>query len=155
MTEEQKQKLERQLWNIANELRGKMDADEFRDYILGFVFYKYLSEKQHIYANKLLETEAVKDYRDVTEDDDIEAIREESLIKLGYFLHPDELFSAISAKGNADTEDQSNFILEDLQAILNSVEQSTMGTESEDDFNKLFEDLDLASTKLGRTPGRA
>ena len=86
MTEEQKQKLERQLWNIANELRGKMDADEFRDYILGFVFYKYLSEKQHIYADKLLETEAVKDYRDVTEDDDIEAIREESLIKLGYFL---------------------------------------------------------------------
>ena len=153
MTEEQKQKLERQLWNIANELRGKMDADEFRDYILGFVFYKYLSEKQHIYANKLLETEAVKDYRDVTEDDDIEAIREESLIKLGYFLRPDELFSAISAKGNADTEDKSNFILEDLQAILNSVEQSTMGTESEDDFNKLFEDLDLASTKLGRTPG--
>ena len=153
MTEEQKQKLERQLWNIANELRGKMDADEFRDYILGFVFYKYLSEKQHIYANKLLETEAVKDYRDVTEDDDIEAIREESLIKLGYFLRPDELFSAISAKGNADTEEKSNFILEDLQTILNSVEQSTMGTESEDDFNKLFEDLDLASTKLGRTPG--
>ena len=152
MTEEQKQKLERQLWNIANELRGKMDADEFRDYILGFVFYKYLSEKQHIYANKLLETEAVKDYRDVTEDDDIEAIKEESLIKLGYFLRPDELFSAISAKGNADTEDKSNFILEDLQAILNSVEQSTMGTDSEDDFNKLFEDLDLASTKLGRTP---
>lgn len=153
MTEEQKQKLERQLWNIANELRGKMDADEFRDYILGFVFYKYLSEKQHIYANKLLETEDVKDYRDVTEDDDIDAIREESLIKLGYFLRPDELFSAISAKGNANTEEESNFILEDLQTILNSVEQSTMGTESEDDFNKLFEDLDLASTKLGRTPG--
>ena len=153
MTEEQKQKLERQLWNIANELRGKMDADEFRDYILGFVFYKYLSEKQHIYANKLLETEDIEDYRDVTEDDDIEAIREESLIKLGYFLRPDELFSAITAKGNANTEDQSNFILEDLQTILNSVEQSTMGTESEDDFNKLFEDLDLASTKLGRTPG--
>ena len=153
MTEEQKQKLERQLWNIANELRGKMDADEFRDYILGFVFYKYLSEKQHIYANKLLETEDIEDYRDVTEDDDIEAIREESLIKLGYFLRPDELFSAITAKGNANTEDQSNFILEDLQTILNSVEQSTMGTESEGDFNKLFEDLDLASTKLGRTPG--
>ncbi len=153
MTEEQKQKLERQLWNIANELRGKMDADEFRDYILGFVFYKYLSEKQHIYANRLLETELIKDYTDVIEDDDIEAIREESLIKLGYFLRPDELFSAISAKGNANTEEKSNFILEDLQTILNSVEQSTMGTESEDDFNKLFEDLDLASTKLGRTPG--
>ena len=58
MTEDQKQKLEQQLWNIANELRGKMGADEFRDYILGFIFYKYLSEKQYLYANKLLETES-------------------------------------------------------------------------------------------------
>lgn len=54
MTEDQKQMLQRQLWSIANELRGKMDADEFHDYILGFVFYKYLSEKQHLYANTLL-----------------------------------------------------------------------------------------------------
>lgn len=151
MTEEQKLRLERQLWNIANELRGKMDADEFRDYILGFIFYKYLSEKQHLYANQLLETEAVKDYAAVTDEEDIAAIREESLEKLGYFLKPDELFSAISKKGNADTEGQSNFILEDLQEILNAIEQSTMGTESEDDFTKLFEDLDLSSTKLGRT----
>ena len=152
MTEAQKQKLQRQLWSIANELRGKMDADEFRDYILGFVFYKYLSEKQHIYANRLLVTEEVKDYCDVTDEDDISAIREESLLKLGYFLHPQELFSAITAKGNADIEEKSNFILEDLQAILNNIEQSTMGTESEDDFNQLFEDLDLNSTKLGKTP---
>ena len=152
MTEDQKKKLQRQLWSIANELRGKMDADEFRDYILGFVFYKYLSEKQHLYANTLLETEAVKDYCDVTDEEDIEAIREESLMKLGYFLRPEELFSAITAKGNANLEEESNFILEDLQTILNRVEQSTLGTESEDDFNKLFEDLDLASTKLGRTP---
>ena len=152
MTDDQKQTLQRQLWSIANELRGKMDADEFRDYILGFVFYKYLSEKQHIYANTLLETETVKDYCEVSDKEDIDAIREESLLKLGYFLRPKELFSAITAKGNANLEEQSNFILEDLQAILNNIEQSTMGTESEDDFNKLFEDLDLASTKLGRTP---
>ena len=152
VTEDQKQKLQRQLWSIANELRGKMDADEFRDYILGFVFYKYLSEKQHLYANTLLKTEEVKEYCDVTDTEDITAIREESLIQLGYFLRPEELFSAITAKGNANLEEESNFILEDLQGILNSIEQSTMGTESEDDFNKLFEDLDLASTKLGRTP---
>ncbi|HFD87909.1 MAG TPA: type I restriction-modification system subunit M [Gammaproteobacteria bacterium] len=151
MTEAQKQRLEQQLWNIANELRGKMDADEFRDYILGFIFYKYLSEKQHLFANRLLETEDVKDYTDVTDEDDIAAIRDESLEKLGYFLRPSELFEAITAKGNADTEGESNFILEDLQAILNSIEQSTMGTESEDDFIALFEDIDLASTKLGRT----
>jgi len=51
---EQKQQLEQQLWNIANTLRGKMDADDFRDYILGFIFYKYLSTKMELYANKAL-----------------------------------------------------------------------------------------------------
>src|SRR6056297_2188402 len=157
MTEAQKQRLERQLWNIANELRGKMDADEFRDYILGFIFYKYLSEKQNLFANKLLETEDVKDYTLVTDEDDLEAIREESLEKLGYFLKPNELFTAIAKRGNIkvdedDEEVADNFILEDLQSILNAIEQSTMGNDSEDDFNKLFEDIDLASTKLGRAP---
>ncbi len=151
MSEEQKKLLEQQLWNIANELRGKMDADEFRDYILGFIFYKYLSEKQYLYANELLETEDIKDYLLVTDEDDLDAIREESLLKLGYFLKPNELFSSIAKKGNANTENESNFILEDLETILNGIEQSTMGTESEDDFNKLFEDLDLNSTKLGRS----
>lgn len=151
MSEEEKKRLEQQLWKIANELRGKMDADEFRDYILGFIFYKYLSEKQYLFANKLLETEAVKDYALIEEEDDIEAIREESLESLGYFLRPNELFSAIAKRGNSDKEGKSNFILEDLQSILNAIEQSTMGTDSEDDFNKLFEDLDLSSTKLGRT----
>jgi len=157
MTEAQKLRLERQLWNIANELRGKMDADEFRDYILGFIFYKYLSEKQYLFATKLLETEDVKDYRLITDAEDLEAIREESLEKLGYFLKPQELFSTIAARGNVkvnedDEEAAGNFILEDLQSILNSIEQSTMGNESEDEFNKLFEDIDLASTKLGRSP---
>ena len=156
MTEDQKKRLEAQLWNIANELRGKMDADEFRDYILGFIFYKYLSEKQYLFANQLLETETIKDYALITDAEDIEAIREESLEKLGYFLRPKELFSAIAKRGNVnvdedDEESAGNFILEDLQGILNAIEQSTMGTDSEDDFNKLFEDLDLNSTKLGRT----
>ena len=50
MSEDQKKQLEQQLWNIANTLRGKMNADEFRDYILGFIFYKYLSEKMEIFA---------------------------------------------------------------------------------------------------------
>ncbi len=151
MSEEQKKLLETQLWNIANELRGKMDADEFRDYILGFIFYKYLSEKQYLFANKLLETELVKDYVNLVDESDIEAIKDESLQKLGYFLKPNELFGYIAKKGNANTENESNFILEDLESILVSIEQSTMGTESEEDFNKLFEDLDLSSTKLGRT----
>lgn len=162
MTKNQKQRLEAQLWKIANELRGKMDADEFRDYILGFIFYKYLSEKQHLFADKLLETEAIKDYALVTDTADLNVIKEESLENLGYFLLPTELFSAITKKGNIKIDDKAgdesqgeaegNFILEDLQSILNAIEQSTMGNESEDDFNKLFEDIDLSSSKLGRTP---
>ena len=54
VSEDQKKQLEQQLWNIADTLRGKMDADEFRDYILGFIFYKYLSEKMEDYANDIL-----------------------------------------------------------------------------------------------------
>ena len=151
MSEDQKKQLESQLWGIANLLRGKINADDYRDYILGFIFYKYLSEKQYLHANKLLKGEKVKDYKYLTDQEDLEAIKEDSLLQLGYFLKPEELFSVLAAKGNADTESESNYILEDLQAVLNHIEQSTMGTESEDDFNALFEDLDLNSTKIGRT----
>lgn len=153
MSEDQKKILETQLWGIANLLRGKISADDYRDYILGFIFYKYLSEKQYLYANTLLEGEEIKDYKEVTDNETLEAIKEESLLKLGYFLQPKELFSELAKKGNADTESESNYIIEDLQAVMNHIEQSTMGTESEEDFNALFEDLDLTSTKIGRTVG--
>ena len=154
MSEEQKKQLEQQLWNIANTLRGKMDADEFRDYILGFIFFKYLSERMHLYANKLLQQDNIL-YKDINENTSdgkeyLEAIRKESLGKLGYFLKPSELFTNISAKGNS-LAGGDTFILEDLTTILRNIEASTLGTESEDDFGNLFEDLDLTSTKLGKT----
>ena len=60
MSEDQKQLLQKKLRDIANELRGKMNADEFRDYILGFIFFKYLSEKIYLYTNKLLEQDNMK-----------------------------------------------------------------------------------------------
>lgn len=153
MSEDQKKLLETQLWGIANLLRGKISADDYRDYILGFIFYKYLSEKQLLYANDLLVGEEVIDYKEVTNQETLNAIKEESLLKLGYFLEPSQLFSVLAAKGNANTESESNYILEDLKSVLNHIEQSTMGTESEEDFNALFEDLDLNSTKIGRTVG--
>lgn len=153
MSEEQKKLLESQLWGIANMLRGKISPDDYRDYILGFIFYKYLSEKQLIYANELLIGEEITDYKIVSDQETLDAIKEESLLKLGYFLEPSQLFSVLAAKGNADTESESNYILEDLKSVLNHIEQSTMGTESEEDFNALFEDLDLNSTKIGRTVG--
>ena len=151
MSEENKKVLEQQLWNIANTLRGKMDADEFRDYILGFIFYKYLSEKMEDYADEILVEDSLK-YLDIVGHSDeealIKAIKEEAIEKLGYFLRPEELFTKVASRGNGTT---NNFILEDLTSILRNIEQTTMGTESEDDFVHLFEDLDLNSTKLGKT----
>ncbi len=160
MSEDQKKQLEQQLWNIANTLRGKMDADEFRDYILGFIFYKYLAEKMELYANSILKPDGIT-YKEIKENSSqgkeyIEAIKEEALVKLGYFLKPSELFREVAIRGNGNgngkEEGKSNFILEDLQKILNNIQLSTMGTESEEDFDNLFEDLDLNSTKLGKTP---
>ncbi len=158
MSEDQKRVLEQQLWNIANTLRGKMNADEFRDYILGFIFYKYLSEKMEIYANTILKQDKIK-YHDIQENtkqgkEYIEAIKEESLEKLGYFLKPSELFGEVAKRGNGNgnKDKESNFILEDLQKILTNIQLSTMGTASEEDFDNLFEDMDLNSTKLGKTP---
>jgi type I restriction enzyme M protein len=156
MSEDQKKQLEQQLWNIANTLRGKMNADEFRDYILGFIFYKYLAEKMEIYANTILKTDKIT-YKSIKENtkqgkEYIEAIKEEALEKLGYFLKPSELFSEVAKRGNSDIEEVNNFIIEDLQKILTNIQLSTMGTDSEEDFDNLFEDMDLNSTKLGKTP---
>jgi type I restriction enzyme M protein len=152
MTEDQKKALERQLWNIADQLRGKMNADEFRDYCLGFIFYKYLSERVHRYANDILSEDGI-DFGDIVETSEdgaeiLAAIQEESVAELGYFLRPAELFSSIAARGG---QTPPEFILGELTQVLNNIENSTMGTASEDDFDQLFEDLDLTSTKLGRS----
>ena len=164
MSEEQKRILEQQLWNIANTLRGKMNADEFRDYILGFIFYKYLSEKMEMFANEILKQDKIK-FRDINPKtknatEFLEAIREEAIEKLGYFLKPEELFGEVAKRGKGNNEDdvekfdekKTNFILEDLQKILTNIQLSTMGTDSEEDFDNLFEDMDLNSTKLGKIP---
>ena len=155
MSEDQKRQLNQQLWNIANTLRGKMDADEFRDYILGFIFYKYLSEKMELYANDILKEDKIK-YLAISEDtkqgqEYLEAIKEESLEKLGYFLKPSELFGQVAKRGNGNGKHGNTFIIEDIQRILINIQNSTMGTASEEDFDHLFEDMDLNSTKLGKT----
>lgn len=141
-----------------------MNADEFRDYILGFIFYKYLSEKMNIFADEILKQDKLS-FRDITLITEngkelIIAIKEEALEKLGYFLKPEELFTEVTIRGRGDNEDdvdkfdesKTNFILEDLQKILINIQLSTMGTDSEEDYENLFEDMDLNSSKLGKTP---
>jgi type I restriction enzyme M protein len=152
MSTEQKAKLEQQLWNIANTLRGKMDADDFRDYILGFIFYKYLSTKMDLYANEILQPDGLT-FKELEghaqETEYMEAVKDAALDKLGFFLKPSELFSELAQRGNAGGK--NNFILGDLAKVLTNIEQSTMGSDSEEDFGNLFADLDLTSHKLGKS----
>jgi len=147
MTQVQLQQLQKHLWNIANDLRGKMGADEFRDYILGFIFYKYLSEKAISFANELLKDEGLAEkYHQLDENNPehaelIDGIKENSVEEVGYALAPKQLFHTIAERGR-----QGEFILDELSNTLREIERSTLGAESEDDFANLFEDLDLNST---------
>jgi len=146
MPKENISNLRQTLWNIANEFWGKMSPDDYRDYILGFIFYKYLSEKILYFADNALKNDGI-DYLSLKEDSPlIELLHQKSLNELGYFLKPSELFSEIAKKGS-----NGERILEELTSILNNIEQSTMGTESEDDFGDLFEDIDLSAKKLGNS----
>jgi len=149
LTAEQKKKLQQKLWDIANELRGKMAADQFRDYILGLIFYKYLSERMQAHANRILKSRSLSFTDIVGHDEEGElrkAVAKSSLNQVGYYLSPEELFSELASRGAQD-----EFILSDLERVLNHIQDSTMGTESEQDFVGLFEDVDLGHPKLGRT----
>jgi len=154
MSDEQKQLLEKQLWGVANILRGRMNADEYKNYILGFIFYKYLSEKLEKYINeKLLSGEDVK-FHEIKENtkegqEYISGIEGRCLDHLGFFLTPSELFSQVVRKGKGESTAGNSFILEALKNVLNKIEQTSRGTASEDDFAHLFDDVDLTSSKLG------
>ncbi len=159
-----KQKLEQKLWDIANTLRGKMGADDFRDYILGFIFYKYLSERMHAFADDFLKP-AKKLYADLDENSKkgkeyLAAVKADALDSLGYFLKPSELFDVMAKRGSKKNKDDSDddqeesndsFILGDISNVFVDIEQSTRGTDSEEDFSNLFEDMDLSSAKLGKS----
>lgn len=152
MSEENKKELQSRLWDIANTLRGKMGADEFRDYILGFIFYKYLSERMQLFADEILKHDGVRfeaiDDSTTAGKEMLTAIEEAFVGRLGYFPKPSELFHKLAEKGGQKT---SNFILEDLTAILKHIEGSTMGHDSEEDFEGLFKDLDLGSSMQGKS----
>lgn len=159
MTDDQKRILERQLWGVANVLRGKMHADEYKNYILGFIFYKYLSEKLESYVDeKLLSREDFKfsEIKEKTKDgqENLQHIKKACVDHLGFFLKPTELFSYLVKKGKGEISGEDKFILEDLKKVLDDIEKTSAGTASEDDFKGLFDDMDLSSTKLGSREGQ-
>lgn len=138
--------LESKLWAIADELRGNMDANEFKNYMLGFIFYKYLSEKIDLYLNKELKADNLTFTEAYAKEELQEDLKEEAIENLGYFLEPACLFQNVIEKAR-----HQQFILEDLELALKRISDSAMGSESEDDFENLFEDVDLSSSKLGKT----
>lgn len=159
MSEDQKRLLEKQLWAVANVLRGKMNADEYKNYILGFIFYKYLSEKLTKYADEKLLAKDKVNFEEIDENSKkgkeyIKHIESACLSHLGYFLRPNELFSFLVKKGKGQINGKETFILQDLKNVLNNIEQTSMGTDSEDDFKGLFDDVDLTSSKLGSSENK-
>ncbi|MGL5749354.1 MAG: type I restriction-modification system subunit M [Paraclostridium sp.] len=143
--QEQQRELHTRLWAIANDLRGNMEANEFKNYILGLIFYRYLSEKVENKAADLLSEDEIS-YADAWSDEEYrEGLQEEFLEQLGYFIEPEFLFSTL-----LKAIEDGTFDIEMLQGAINDITESTLGADSQEDFDHLFDDMDLASTKLGR-----
>ncbi|MEK3980630.1 type I restriction-modification system subunit M [Psychrobacillus sp. FSL K6-2836] len=153
MTTSEKQRkqqadLHKKLWDMANDLRGQMEAYEFKNYILSLIFYRYLSEKTEDRADKLLEEDNVS-YVEAWDDPEMkEALIDELLQQIGYVIEPEYLFTNMIHE--IERGELGIFDTEMLQQAINNVTESTLGTDSQEDFQNLFDDMDLASSKLGR-----
>lgn len=134
------------LWAMANALRGNMEAYEFKNYILGMIFYYYLSDRTEKYMKDLLKDDNI-DYETAWENQEYkEAVVEEALRDLGYVIEPQYLF-----RNFVKMVENRAFDIEFLQKAINSLMESTIGNESQQDFEGLFSDMQLDSTKLGHT----
>jgi type I restriction enzyme M protein len=146
---QQQSELHKKLWAMANDLRGQMDANEFKDYILGLIFYRYLSEKVEARANELLLDDKIS-FADAWKNEEYREDLANYLIdELGYVVEPQYLFSHFIEEIEKGTK--GSFDVEMLQNGVKAIESSTLGTESQDDFQNLFDDMDLTSSRLGRT----
>ncbi len=145
----QQAELHKKLWAIANDLRGTMDASEFRNYILGLIFYRYLSEKTEQRVVKLLEEDNIT-YEEAWKDSEYQdGLKEELIAQIGYVIEPQDLYSAMVAE--IEKGEQGNFDVEVLEKAISKIEESTLGHDSQEDFNHLFDDMDLTSSRLGNS----
>jgi len=145
--EQERAELHRTIWNIANDLRGSVDGWDFKQYVLGMLFYRYISENLTNYINRS-EQEAGKesfDYAKLT-DDEAEEGREDLVQTRGFFILPGELFLNVRKRAAADEN-----LNETLEKAFRSIEASAQGGPSEDNFRGLFDDIDVNSNKLGPT----
>ena len=142
---EKSNELAKQLWAIANEFRGNMDASEFKNYILGLIFYRYLSEKTENYMDDLLKDDGIT-YREALENEEyVDTVLEWSMNHLGYIILPQNLWGSLIALIK-----DGNFTVEDLEKAVNALSASTIGHDSEAAFRGLFNDMNLKADHLGR-----
>lgn len=149
----QANELSQKLWSIANDLRGNMDSTKFRNYILGTIFYRYLSERTVEYMKDILKDDGLT-YEQAFEDKTYRPIVEEwSISHLGYIIKPENLFSNLVRKIVKPVDDADKFSIEDYERAVNALTGSTMGKESEQDFSGLFNDMKLQDPDLGDSVG--
>lgn len=141
---QQRAELQRQIWQIANDVRGSIDGWDFKQYVLGTLFYRFISENFTNYINGGDESINYAGMQD--NDENIAAIKEDAIKTKGYFIYPSDLF--INIVKDADTNQNLNT---DLAEIFQSIENSAIGYDSEYDIKGLFADFDTTSNRLGNT----
>ena len=145
--EQEREELHRAIWAIADELRGAVDGWDFKNYVLGTMFYRYISENLCSYINQgeIEAGNADFDYAKMS-DEDAEEARESLVEEKGFFILPSELFCNV--RENAAADENLN---ETLEQVFCHIEESAKGSEAESDFAGLFDDFDVNSNKLGST----
>ena len=145
--EQERAELHRTIWGIANDLRGSVDGWDFKQYVLGMLFYRYISENLAAYINKGEWDAGNRGFDYATLKDKEAKGAKDDLVKVkGFFILPSQLFANVR-KTAAEDENLN----ERLAGIFRAIEESSRGTESEDDFKGLFDDIDVNSKKLGNT----
>ena len=145
--ETQRVELHKTIWRIANDLRGSIDGWDFKSYVLGMLFYRFISENLTAYLNEQ-ERQAGNpdfDYARLPHRD-AEFGRRATVEEKGFFILPGDLFVNVGAKAKSDPN-----LNETLERVFRNIEASAIGADSEDDFKGLFDDLDVNSPKLGKT----
>ena len=139
--------LHRTIWNMANDLRGSVDGWDFKQYVLGMLFYRYISENITAYINSMAHKSGKTefDYSKIS-DKEAEQIRKEIVKAKGFFISPSDLFENVSARAKDDEH-----LNKTLQRIFRNIEASATGRVNENNFKGLFDDLDVNSNKLGNT----
>lgn len=148
--ETQRAELHKTIWRIANDLRGSVDGWDFKTYVLGMLFYRFISENLTAYIN-IGERNAGEDTFDYAAlpDSQAEFGRAETVAEKGFYILPSELFTNVRQRAPRDPN-----LNETLERVFKNIEGSAIGADSEDDLKGLFDDLDVNSSKLGSTVAR-